>query len=761
VKKNSQRLRILSDSEIATLYAIPDFNEAERAHYFPLPESIIRLLKIDPINRRSTSAKLWFILQYGYFKARHQFFSFSYADITDDIHFIMRHHMPDDPVPGTLPTRKIQVQAKKQILKYMGFDDEREKTDRLIMEKALRLTMITHSLSEIFRETVKALETAKQVLPSYSRMQDLIGRAIWDERRRLIKMTCEHLTTDLLCLLNGMLREEKSLHDIAEIRLDAKTFQAGEMKQEISKLQFCEPVYHFAADFLPKLGLSSRMISHYGDLAKLYDVQSLSRRQRELAFLYMICYIHERYEKLTTNLIQAFIYFVDRFHNDAKKYTKDRLSMLADPLEANRESVGKLMQVFTDSDLMRQAGNKIEQHAFGIMPRKCIVDVSEHLLHGEKCRKKKTLRLIWEYHRTNNQSILINLRPLFMAIEFESDGLQHLFDAICFLKKLFHSGGTLKNMPIDNVPTAHIMPKSLLAHFTEKNGNTRKSRQMKSINPWQYEFHLYRAIREYLKGNKIYVNSSSRHKSFESEIKIPSDWHKNREKLLADINNPVLLRPIDDTLNEMKNILEPLIERVNRRAMNGENPHIRIRYRRDGSQEWTVPYPKRNRKKIDNPFYDRLEIRPISEAFDFVEQQCRFMRALVNIRPYNAKAKPDYTADKSVILANGTLQGTNDFAKRSNIPYHRLKESEHNRIRLVTLRDAASIIIKHMTKLPIACLHDLGGKKHGSSDGTKKKTRHRTIKARHSSKYFGSEVGIVIMSMLLGQYSVCNRDHWR
>lgn len=66
------------------------------------------------------------------------------------------------------------------------------------------------------------------------------------------------------------------------------------------------------------------------------------------------------------------------------------------------------------------------------------------------------------------------------------------------------------------------------------------------------------------------------------------------------------------------------------------------------------------------------------------------------------------------------------------------------------MRNAANIIINHIVDLPIFCLYDLDGKKHGSSDGTKKKTRRRILKARHSSKYFGSDIGVVIMSMLIG-----------
>lgn len=96
------------------------------------------------------------------------------------------------------------------------------------------------------------------------------------------------------------------------------------------------------------------------------------------------------------------------------------------------------------------------------------------------------------------------------------------------------------------------------------------------------------------------------------------------------------------------------------------------------------------------------------------------------------------------------MQGTNLFSKRSNLKYQRLQTAEQSHIRLATLRAAADVIANHMLNLPIFDLYDLGGKKHGSVDGTKKKTRRRILKARHSTKYFGTDIGVVIMTMLLG-----------
>lgn len=268
----------------------------------------------------------------------------------------------------------------------------------------------------------------------------------------------------------------------------------------------------------------------------------------------------------------------------------------------------------------------------------------------------------------------------------------------------------------------------------------------KTINQYQYEFYIYRALRENIKKSRVYVNNSVGYKSFEEEIKISPNWNKEKDKILKDINNKILLRPIEETLSELMAILEPLIERTNRRALNGENNHITITHHRDGTCAWKIPYPKKN-SELDNPFYDKLEIKTISELFDFLEQQCHFIKAMTHIKQRGTSIKKDYLGIKASILANGTMQGTYAFSKRSNLKYKRLKLADKNHVRLQTLRDAADIIGNCMINLPIFDLYDLGGKKHGSDDGTKKKTRRRILRARHSQKYFGFDIGVVIMTM--------------
>src|SRR3990167_2920789 len=561
-KKRSRRLQILSHDEVVALYAAPQFNATERSHYFLLPEQVLDSLKIRHKNPKDTSTKLWFILQYGYFMARHQFFCIRYANISDDVAFIMSQYLPNDHTPQQLPSRRIQATVKLRILQWMGYSENVERALQLATEKVSHLAMRTSRLTEIFTETIKHLDNEKMVLPAYSQLQDVIGAALKSEQYRLSDATERSITSDAIEALQNLFAQDDGIYRITELKVDAKSFQTKEMKGELTKLALCRSIYVFSNKLLPSLGISRGMIEYYADYAKLYRVFRIKRISRSLAWFYLVCYVHGRYEKLASNIISGFIYYVDCYNSDSKNYVKGNIDTLSGPLEEHNKSIGKLMAILADKKTESQTGKKITGRAFKIMPQKNIAAVSKKLLNLEEYRKDQALRLTWEYHRENYQSILINLRPLFMEIDFESAerDMKDLLVAIRFMKDITIKGLTLKEIPMHEIPTSHIRPKALIELFTESGKKSRSEK--KTMNQWQYEFYLYRTIREKFRTGKIYVNSSANHKSFSAETNIDPDWKNKKSLILKELNNEVLLRPITKTLAELENTLENLIEHV-------------------------------------------------------------------------------------------------------------------------------------------------------------------------------------------------------
>ena len=65
------RINLLSDAEIEAVYALPVFNEVERALYFEFSDQEIAYAK----KYRTVKLQLYFLLSLGYFKAKQRFYA--------------------------------------------------------------------------------------------------------------------------------------------------------------------------------------------------------------------------------------------------------------------------------------------------------------------------------------------------------------------------------------------------------------------------------------------------------------------------------------------------------------------------------------------------------------------------------------------------------------------------------------------------------------------------------------------------------------
>jgi len=741
----SQRLYILNHQDFASIYERPKFNDSERRHFFVLSEPELYAVKLRPFNGRETSSKLYFILQLGYFKAKHLFFKFQYSEVKEDVNFVLRTHLPNDPSRVKLPTRKFQVSAQQEILQLTGFQDHSVKPHNIIadiLNYIVRKTMIP---TEIFEELKNILEKEKLVLPAYSSVQDAIGSAITDEENRIIKIVQDYMTPGVEKAFQRFFVIEDIFYKITELKFDAKSFRHQEIEKELEKLALCDEIYLFSNQVLQQIDISRKNIDYYASLSKTYTVYRLKRLPKALGYFYVTCYVHDRYEKIVNNLIKGFLYYVDKYNTDSKKYAAHNQPDSNAKIHENKKKIGELIRWYADDNVMKKSGRLIQKEAYKLLEKNTIIHLSK--VFSNDNQPDVETGLIWKFHKDNYRCILLNLRPLFTALDFETSGtsesVENISKAIRYLKEIFERNIKLSSIDLALTPIEHVYPKKLRNYFIEKTSD-----KSKVINIYQYEFYLYNVIRNNVKNGQIYINNSLEYKSFTTDLKISPKWETDKNQILQKLNNPVLLADIKDTLSYLRNQLEPLIIRVNERALNGENKHIKVKRHRNGTVSWTIPYPKKNNES-DNPFYNKIEPITISEAYDFIAQRCEFYKAFKHIKPHYAKSKLDYLGIKATLLANGTTLGTYQFSKRSNLKYQRLQTTEQNHIRLETLREAAGIIIDYLVSLPIFDSYNLNGLQHGSIDGKKKKTKRRTLQSRYSPKYFGLDIGTVIMTMNL------------
>jgi len=171
-KKNTvKRLQILHKDEVTAIFNVPQFNLAEQTHFFELQKNVFTDLKLSKTNNNNKSAKLYFILQYGYFKARHQFFNFDYKEVKSDAIFIMKNFMPTHSLPHKLPARQIQRNSRNKILQLMKFSDDTEKMESITLNAYF--SILIPSSRMIFLFVKIPISFPMEILESIS------GSSIW------------------------------------------------------------------------------------------------------------------------------------------------------------------------------------------------------------------------------------------------------------------------------------------------------------------------------------------------------------------------------------------------------------------------------------------------------------------------------------------------------------------------------------------------------------------------------------------------------
>jgi hypothetical protein len=114
-KTTPRRLRILGEDEIEAIYGRPRFTHEERIEYFSLSQPEKALL----LQLRSVKSQAYFVLQLGYFKAKHLFFIFDLHEVADDLQYVLEQHFDN-----------------KKITRLSAVDkDTRLKQQRLILER--------------------------------------------------------------------------------------------------------------------------------------------------------------------------------------------------------------------------------------------------------------------------------------------------------------------------------------------------------------------------------------------------------------------------------------------------------------------------------------------------------------------------------------------------------------------------------------------------------------------------------------------------
>jgi hypothetical protein len=260
---DSRRLSILATREIDDLYGLPQFTEDGRRLYFDLSPAEHHWVCAV----RNTSSAIHLALQLGYFKAKQQFFVYARETVLKNLEHILRRYFPERDLDTIKPLSKpTRLEQQQIILKLFDFRlcDAEAKQD--LERKAQRIARLSAQPIYILRETLRYLTNQRTVAPGYAYLQDMVGRVVSGERRRITQLLDQSLTPAVEKQLEALLRSDEGMCRISVLKHEPKDFSYGELRQEVGRRKFFQPLYDFGQTFLGSSGLSNESVKYYASL---------------------------------------------------------------------------------------------------------------------------------------------------------------------------------------------------------------------------------------------------------------------------------------------------------------------------------------------------------------------------------------------------------------------------------------------------------------------------------------------------------------
>jgi TnpA family transposase len=361
--------------------------------------------------------------------------------------------------------------------------------------------------------------------------------------------------------------------------------------------------------------------------------------------------------------------------------------------------------------------------------------------------KFEDLPYIIEYYNKNYHAIKLNLRSTFQNINFTYEKDTPIKAAIIFFKNfLNNSTSKLENQAIDTIPTDFIpnRMKSYVINKKDKFVDRKDGKKIKYVNSNLYETILYIEVEKAI-DSKIFISESESYRSLEEELIPLEAWDRDKEVILSNLTNCVVSLPFEEILQPLETKLEGLYATVNARIQSGENKYIKIDTK---NSKWKLPYEKQD-EEVNNPLFDKMPMIDLVDVISYVAEQTGFMEYFTHILSKDVKSSARLEHVIAYMIGSGTGLGKGRIAESSDVTKSELDTLERNFIRLETLKNASNSIINKIAELDIFKHFNLSEYgTHASIDGQKLTTRYQTATARYSTKYYGTTVGVVSLSLI-------------
>ena len=729
----SERLAVLSEAEQEALYGLPDFDEAQQLEYLAMSEAELALASSRP----GLHAQVHCILQIGYFRAKHAFFVFAWNEVADDCAFVTSRYFQDQAVALYSVSKHERYTQREHITALFGYRPWSSTWLPWAESRALQLVRRDVTPSFVALELITVLGGEHKVIrPGYTTVQEIVSKALADERRRLGTLLDRLMDDSLKTGLEQLLVHENTLSELAVLKQDAKNFGWKHMSREREKRDTLAPLHHAAKVLLPRLEISQQNLLYYASLVNYYTVFDLRRLKSEQTWLYLLCFSWLRYRQFTDNLVAAMGHLMRHYEGETKARAQKRTLDEHAKQQQDSRKVGRLLLLYVDDKVDdSELFGEVRRRAYQIMDKEAVQAVGERL----SAKQLSSLALRWDAIDSLGVRVRLNLRPIFTALKFHSATPDNPWlNALEWVKTVFARQQRLSQCPLLECPP-ETLPQRLRTFLLNVDGTGNPV----AVNDGRYEFWLYHQLVKRLRTGDIFIDDSLQHRRLADELVALAD----HAPLLAQMKIAWLSQPIGPWLAARATELRRQWRSFNSELRRGKLPHLAfdpVRKR----VVWNRPKAQDSADQCDG-FYGRLPLTDVADVLRYVNAQCQFLSALTPLQPRYVKQDAEIGNLLAVIMAQAMNYGIRVMARTSDISHRVLENTYRQYLRQSTLQAANDCISNAIAKLPIFehFSFDLEVL-YASLDGQKFSMERPSIQARHSRKYFGRGKGVVAYTLL-------------
>ncbi|VCV70734.1 Putative transposase (identified by ISEscan HMM) [Escherichia coli] len=686
MSKKNKLLSVLSDAEQEALYGLPEFDDAQQLEYLAVTETELALANSRP----SLHAKVYCLLQIGYFKAKHAFFSFDWDEVEDDCAFVLSRYFHGEVFEPKAITKHERYTQREQIAKLFGYWPWSAAFLPQLEQQAARTVRRDVTPGFVAAELIVWLNEHKIIRPGYTTLQELVSETLSAERRRLGNLLEQALDESAKAALSQLLVRDDTLSQLAALKQDAKNFGWRQMVREREKRATLEPLHAIAKTLLPKLDVSQQNLLYYASLANFYTVHDLRNLKADQTQLYLLCYAWVRYRQLSDNLVDAMAYHMKQLEDESSAGAKQSFADEQVRRQQETPRVGRLLSLYVDDSVADPTPfGEVRQRAYKIMPRDTLQTTAQRM----SVKPASKLALQWQAVDGLADRMRRHLRPLYVALDLSgSNPDSPWLAALAWAKGVFAKQQRLSQRPLDEWPAA-TLPKRLRPYLLTFDADGKPT----GLHADRYEFWLYRQIRKRLQSGELYLDDSLQHRHFSDEL-VEMD---RKIDVLAKMEIPFLQQPVHAQLDALTAELRTQWLAFNRELKQGKLTHLE--YNKD-TQKLTWRKPKsENEKAREKAFYEKLPFCDVADVFRFVNDECKFLSAFTPMQPRYAKKVADADSLMAVIIAQAMNHGNHVMARTSDIPYHVLDSGYQQYLRRNAARGQRlhQQRHRHATDLPI------------------------------------------------------------